>query len=144
MRVSYTSSENNFTLKNLKNSVTFTEKKQVIVLYAKMQRLNHVSHKITNHIWFGTLGESYSLRRPLMPPHASRFQAAYDFQTWNFRTISRGVDLLLFWKKIFLCSCCMHHDLQWALLLSPLTMLVLSKTERTSLRKNKFRFTLLV
>ena len=111
-----------------------SQKKKNIMFHAKMQRLNPVLHKITNHIWFGTLEESYSLRRPLMPLHASRFQAAYDFQTWNFRTISRGVDLLLFWKKIFLRSCCIHHDLQWALLPSPLTMLVLSKPERTSLR----------
>ena len=51
------------------------------MFHAKMQRLNHVSHKIPNHIWFGTLEETYSLRRPLMPLHASRLQAAYDFQT---------------------------------------------------------------
>ena len=37
-----------------------------------------------------------------------------------------------------------HHDLQCPLLPSPLTMLVLSNTERASLRYNMFRFTLLV
>ena len=94
-----------FHAKNSKNSVTFPEKKQVIKFHAKMQRLIHVSPKNYKPYLVQYLlhGRNYSLRRPLMPLHASCLHAIYDFETWNFRTISRGVDLLLFLTKDF-CS----------------------------------------